>query len=85
VGLAVRTNDAKAELTPGPVRYLFPGTAERPGLVHRRQHRRAAGDDLDRAQLRRSEDRGLKDVGRGHDEQRHMLPHFFGQRHDEAK
>jgi hypothetical protein len=59
VGLAVRTNDAKAELTPRPVRHLFPGTAELCGLRHRRQHRGAAGDDLDRAQLRRREDRGL--------------------------
>ena len=82
VCLAVRTDDAKAELTSWPVRHTFPRTAELSGLLRWRQHRGAAGDDLDRTQLRRGEDRGLKDICRGHDEQGHVLPDFFGQRHD---
>ena len=45
--LAVRGDDAKAELTPWPVRHLLPGTAELPGLCHWRQHCGATGDNLD--------------------------------------
>ena len=46
VGPAVRSDDAKAELTPWPVRHLFPGVAEPSGLLRRRQHCGAAGHDL---------------------------------------
>src|SRR5438128_486505 len=83
--LTVSTNDTKAELPPWPVRHTFPGAAELSGLLYRRHHRRAAGDDLDRIQLSRGEDRGLKDIGRGRDEQGHVLPDFFGQRHHPTK
>src|SRR5262245_30458643 len=81
----VRTDNAKAELTPRPVRHTFPGAAKMPGLLYRCHHRRAAGDNLDRIQLRRGEDCGLKDVCRGRDEQCHALPDFFGQRYDTTK
>ena len=47
VRLAVRGDDAKAELPPGSVLYTFPGVAELPGLLHWSQHRRTAGDNLD--------------------------------------
>ena len=39
----VRSDDAKAELPPRPVRHLLPGAAELSGLLHGRQHRGAAG------------------------------------------
>src|SRR5712691_4606981 len=79
---AVRSDDAKAELTPRSVRYLLPGAAELSGLLHRRQHRGAAGDNLDCIQLRRGKDRGLEDVRRGDNKQRHVLSDFFRERDD---
>src|SRR5262245_40907972 len=59
---AVRRDDTIAELSPWPIRHLLPGVAEPSGLLRWRQHRGASGHDLDGIQLRRREDRGLKDV-----------------------
>src|SRR5215471_9893072 len=79
---AVRSDDAKAELTPWPIRHLFPGVAEPSGLLRWREHCGAAGHDLDSIQLRRGEDRGLEDVRRGDHEQRYVLADFFRERDD---
>src|SRR5215510_7270285 len=74
---AVRSDDTKAECPPWPVRHLFPGMAEPSGLLRWREHCGAAGHDLDGIQLRCGEDRGLKDVRRGDNEQRDVLADFF--------
>ena len=80
--LAVRRNDAIAELTPWPIRHLPPDAAEPSGLLRWRQHRGASSHDLDGTQLRRGEDCGLEDIRRGDNEQRYVLVDFFRERDD---